>query len=78
MYIVFYLLHEEPCNVDVANKLLLLLLFQKFHTKTILTMVQEIIRNGWLRAGASDTIKMGSTKLTTSITISGMEGVSEG
>ena len=77
MYIVFYLLHEEPCNVDVANKLLLLL-FQKFHTKTILTMVQEIIRNGWLRAGASDTIKMGSTKLTTSITISGMEGVSEG
>ena len=26
MYIAFYLLHEEPCNVDVANKLLLLLL----------------------------------------------------
>ena len=26
MYIVFYLLHEEPCNVDVANKPLLLLL----------------------------------------------------
>ena len=27
-YICFYLLHEEPCNVDVANKpLLLLLLF---------------------------------------------------
>ena len=75
MYIVFYLLHEEPCNVDVANKLLLL--FQKFHTKTILRMVQEIIRNGWLRAGVTDTIKMGSTKLTTSITTSGMEGVSK-
>ena len=27
IYIVFYLLHEEPCNVDVANKPLLLLLF---------------------------------------------------
>ena len=28
MYIVFYLLYEEPCNVDVANEpLLLLLLF---------------------------------------------------
>ena len=26
MYIVFYLLHEEPCNADVANKPLLLLL----------------------------------------------------
>ena len=25
-YICFYLLHEEPCNVDVANKPLLLLL----------------------------------------------------
>ena len=40
-------------------------------------MVQEIIRNGWLRAGVTDTIKMGSTKLATSITTSGMEGVSE-
>ena len=27
MYIVFYLLHEEPCNVDVANKPSLLFLF---------------------------------------------------
>ena len=31
MYIVFYLLHEEPCNVYVAKKTLslLLLLFRK-------------------------------------------------
>ena len=43
MYIVFYLLHEEPCNVYVAKKtLLLLLLFRekpkmpKFGTKTAL------------------------------------------
>ena len=27
MYVVFYLLYEEPCNVDVANEPLLLLLF---------------------------------------------------
>ena len=35
MCTVFYLLYEEPCNVDVANKpllLLLLLLFKVFHT----------------------------------------------
>ena len=29
-YICFYLLHEEPCNVDVANKPLLLLLLLLF------------------------------------------------
>ena len=28
MYINFYLLHDEPCNVDVANKPLLLLLLK--------------------------------------------------
>ena len=30
----FYLLHEEPCNVDVANTPLLLLLLLLLVTKT--------------------------------------------
>ena len=33
MYINFYLLHDEPCNVDVANKPLLLLLKFVFFLK---------------------------------------------
>ena len=37
MYVVLYLLHEEPCNVDVANKSLLLLL------------LLLLLLNGWLK-----------------------------
>ena len=36
MYIVFYLLHKEPCNVDVANKPLLFLL------SLLLTVLPEL------------------------------------
>ena len=45
MYIVFYLLHEEPCNVDVANKpllLLLLLLLLLFIVKVETLTLQKV------------------------------------
>ena len=47
MYIVFYLLHEEPCNVDVANKplLLLLLLLLLFRVGLVLVVVDDIVYN---------------------------------
>ena len=48
MYIVFYLLHEEPCNVDVANKpllLLLLLLLLSFRVGLVLVVVDDIVYN---------------------------------
>ena len=36
MYIVFYLLHKEPCNVDVANNnnnIIIIIIISKFSYK---------------------------------------------
>ena len=38
MYIIFYLLHEEPCNVDVANKSLLLIIIIINHDFKVITV----------------------------------------